>query len=183
MYYDLCKLTPTHYTCRELLSKCTMCMSIFISYLQSFTWSVEKGRRQGEDSMFQGAKLILHYFVLIASYAEANGMLTKTEVLAPVYYILGGNKSGEVKQVKIAACSPQITRTVCGRVDSWVISNKYCRNQTNCKAGTLCHTSPHTLVPQGEGGGGRGGGGGSTHNISQPLGRKNILSSPSVKKN
>ena len=151
MYYDFCKLTPTHYTCRELLSKCTMCISIFILYLQCFTWSVEKGRRQGEDSMFQGAKLILHYFVLIASYAEANEMLTKTEVLAPVYYILGGNKSGEVKQGKIAACSPRTTVTVYGRVDRQTAKPPHCA------------TLPHTLAPcfpRGRGGGGVGGWGG-----------------------
>lgn len=77
----------------EILRKTSESLCLFLNHIGVLEWIL--GIRTGKWMGF----LTRETMEKAGSYQEAVAMLSQTEMLAPAYFIVGGNKSGEVSTI------------------------------------------------------------------------------------
>lgn len=77
----------------EILRKTSESLCLFLHHIGVLEWIL--GIRTGKWMGF----LTRETMEKAGSYQEAVAMLSQTEMLAPAYFIVGGNKSGEVSTI------------------------------------------------------------------------------------
>lgn len=77
----------------EILRKTSESLCLFLHHIGVLEWIL--GIRTGKWMGF----LTRETMEKAESYQEAVAMLSQTEMLAPAYFIVGGNKSGEVSTI------------------------------------------------------------------------------------
>lgn len=77
----------------EILRKTSESLCLFLHHIGVLEWIL--GIRTGKWMGFQTRETMEK----AESYQEAVAMLSQTEMLAPAYFIVGGNKSGEVSTI------------------------------------------------------------------------------------